>query len=217
MIRTPAWTLFLALIAALPAMAHPHVFVDAGHVVVFDDQGRLVAVRSIWSYDELFTLLMVEDGKYDSDGDGSISPSELKAMQMWDANWPPDYGGDLEVEVGGHLVSLEPPTDWAADWREGRAFSMHTRMLGEPAEASGGIILRPFDPNFYVAYEAPMLPVIIGRDDCRAEIVLPDDDAVSAEVAAQVASLPPDRTPEDLGLESIGRLYASEIHVKCGG
>ncbi|MBV7407617.1 DUF1007 family protein [Maritimibacter sp. DP1N21-5] len=207
----------LFLTAALPAFAHPHIFVDARHELIFDAKGRLTALRATWSYDEVFTLLMVEDGGFDKDGDGSISPRELEAMRLWDADWPADFEGDVEVVVGGEVMDLSRPKDWDADWIEGRAVSFHTRELTSPVDVAGGVVIRPFDPYFYVDYDVIAEPVFTGRDDCSGEVVAPDDDAVSAEVAEQVAALPPEASPELLGLGEIGRLYAREVRVTCGG
>lgn len=37
----------------MPALAHPHIFVDTTHQLIFDAEGRLEAVRVTWDYDEL--------------------------------------------------------------------------------------------------------------------------------------------------------------------
>lgn len=210
-------SLVLLGLSPLPALAHPHIFVEAQQTLIFDEEGRLAAVRSRWAYDEMFSLLMVEDGGYDTDGDGAISEDELPGMTLWDADWPDDYEGDLEVVVGGEVVALERPADWAAEWREGRAVSVHTRVLSEPVDVSGGVVIRPFDPVFYVDYDVVDGPTFSGRDDCTGEIVQPDSDAVSAEVADAVAALPQDASPADLGFGEIGRLYAREVRITCGG
>ena len=48
----------LVAAAAVPAAAHPHVFVDARSEVVFA-AGKLTAVRHIWQFDESFTQFAV--------------------------------------------------------------------------------------------------------------------------------------------------------------
>jgi len=204
--------------AALPACvaAHPHVFVDATHELIFDAEGKLNALRSTWAYDPLFTLLMVEDGGYDADGDGEISEGELPAMQEWDANWPADYAGDVELVLRGAAITLGPPTDWAADWRDGRAVSSHTRALEAPVEIDAELILRAFDPLFYVGYSIAALPEFSGRDDCGAVLVSPDTSQISRELAEEIANLPPEVDPEAAGLGEIGRLYAEELRISCG-
>jgi ABC-type uncharacterized transport system substrate-binding protein len=224
MTRRPLLTRLLApsvlaplLLAAHPAGAHPHLFVDVTHTLLFDPEGRLVGLRARWDYDEMFTLLMVEDGGYDSDGDGRVAGDELAAFQHWDADWPEDYGGDVELVFEGHPVPLRGPGDWAAEWSGGRAVSVHTRMLRAPLDPAGGeLVIRPYDPDFYTAYTIAAAPRFEGRSDCRAELFEADTGAISDELAAAIAELSPETTPADAGLPAVGRLYADEERIRCG-
>lgn len=203
--------------AALPALAHPHVFINATHVLLFDSEGRLAGLRTRWDYDEMFTLLMIEDGGYDSDGNGAIEGPELERFRLWDANWPPDYPGDIELTLDEAPLTLGPPGDWAAEWHAGRAVSIHTRWLEQPREVAGkALVLRPYDPGFYADYTITAAPTFEGRADCTAKVFEPDPAAVPAELAAAVAELAPDASPEDLGLPAVGRLYADEARITCG-
>ncbi|HMO72532.1 MAG TPA: DUF1007 family protein, partial [Paracoccaceae bacterium] len=56
-----ALALTIALFAAAPAGAHPHIFIDTGLEVIFDGQGRPAAVRVSWTYDDFYSLLMIVD------------------------------------------------------------------------------------------------------------------------------------------------------------
>lgn len=58
------------------AAAHPHVFVDAKVEVVFDDTGRLAAIRNIWRFDPAFSQYATEG--LDTDGDVVVSEKELE-------------------------------------------------------------------------------------------------------------------------------------------
>ncbi|WP_349295185.1 DUF1007 family protein (plasmid) [Thioclava sp. 'Guangxiensis'] len=211
--------LTLGLLMALPqwAEAHPHIFVDASHKLIFDDQGRLTAVRVTWDYDEMFTMLMVEDGKYDTNGDGDVTGDELEAFRLWDANWPPDFGGDLVIHADGKDQALDGPTDWAAEWHDGRAVSIHTVKLETPLDVSKGIVLQNYDPYFYVDYEVTKTPTFEGRNDCKAKIVQPKPHQISAKTAAAIANLPADQTPEQAGLPNVGQYFAQTVEITCGG
>ncbi|MBD3787842.1 MAG: DUF1007 family protein [Sphingomonadales bacterium] len=220
MIRASLLALLLALspLATAPAAAHPHIFVDVTHTLLFDAEGRLIGVRARWVYDEMFTLLMVEDGTYDTDGDGQVTGEELTRFQRWDADWPPDYAGDLEVMLDDQPLALAGPSDWAAEWHDGRAVSIHTRRLETPAEVTGrALVILPYDPDIYVDYSVTAPPAFSGREDCTAKIYEPDPNAVPDELAAAIAELSADLTPEAAGLPAVGRLYADEERVSCGG
>jgi ABC-type uncharacterized transport system substrate-binding protein len=65
------------LIAAAPALAHPHVFIENKVAFVFD-AGKVTALRLSWAFDEVFSdsLLM----QFDADGDGAFDDLESKAV-----------------------------------------------------------------------------------------------------------------------------------------
>jgi ABC-type uncharacterized transport system substrate-binding protein len=207
---------FCLALAPLPALAHPHIFVDTTHVLIFDEQGRLEAVRLTWDYDELFSFTMLLDENYDTDGDGHVTGDELAGFQRWDADWVPGYEGDIELFVDGRKLALEPPTDWAADWYDGRAVSIHTRALAEPVDIAGGLVLRAFEPEFFVAYTITDPPTYQGRDDCTGLVVRPDPDAVPEELTEQLQALDMDASNELVGIVDLAQYYADEVHVTCG-
>lgn len=204
------------LLAAPVAQAHPHVFVDVSHELIFDAEGRLVALRASWSYDEMFSLLMVEDGGYDANRNGAVEGAELERFRLWDADWPEDFGGDVEMTLDGAPLALGPPGDWAADWVEGRAVSAHSRALSAPVDIAGRkLVIRPFDPGYYTAYTLVAAPRFSGRAACPATLYEPDPGAVSGDLAAAVAELGADMTPEAAGLPQLGGLLAEEAVVTC--
>ena len=79
----------LAALMILPpagALAHPHLFIDAGLELVYDDQGALSQVAVEWRYDAFYSLLIVEDLGLDPDGDGILTPQE-EAAAVRPARW----------------------------------------------------------------------------------------------------------------------------------
>src|SRR6187402_1997470 len=74
--------LLLALIAllalALPAVAHPHVFVTVNAELIFDAEGRIKAVGNVWQFDDAFSAFATEG--LDADGDGKLGDAELQPL-----------------------------------------------------------------------------------------------------------------------------------------
>ena len=52
-LRRGFWAGIALGLAAGPALAHPHVFIDTGLEVVLDAQNRAVGLRITWTYDDL--------------------------------------------------------------------------------------------------------------------------------------------------------------------
>lgn len=216
MTSSRALCLALALLPA-PALAHPHVFADTGYALIFDSHGRLAAIRTHWVYDELFTLLVIEDGKHDTDGDGEISAEELKGLADFDSQWPDGYDGDLHVSQGGAAVTAGPPQDWSVDWADGKLGSTHTRAFDPPLDmAKGAVRISPYDPGYYVAYHIAPAPVIEGRSDCRVDLGSPDLDAEAKRIEAEIAATPADVNLNDMGYLDVGVRFAEWAVVSCG-
>jgi ABC-type uncharacterized transport system substrate-binding protein len=211
------WAALGAALWAAPARAHPHVFVDATVEAIFDDQGRLAAVRIGWTYDELFSLLLVTDYAADANGDGTVSDAEFAVMRDFDMDWGPDFLGDTYITAGGAPVPLVTgPQEWEAGWRDGRLWSVHTRRLETPAEVGPeGAVVRIYDPGYYVAYAIDPEPKITGRDCCSAQVFVPDLDAAQEELLASLKEYMPGDDLEDVVFPEVGAEFSEEVRLTC--
>ncbi|MEM7440580.1 MAG: DUF1007 family protein [Pseudomonadota bacterium] len=159
---------FAALaLSASSAVAHPHVFIDAGVTFLFDDQGKLAAVQVMWAYDEFYSLLQLEDLELDADGDGVLSAEEQEELAGYDTNWVEGYEGDFYLSVGGNLVKLAGPTRPGAKLQDGRIVSWHIRPLLERVEiGEAEVVAKVYDPTFYTAYTVDLGISTTGREGC---------------------------------------------------
>lgn len=209
-----------AVLAGLagPAAAHPHIFVETGIELIFDAEGRLAALRIDWAYDELFSLLLIEDGAHDRNGDGEIDAGELEGLHGFDMDWGEDFEGDLDVRQGGRLLPLTRPVEFGTGWSGGKLTSSHLRRFETPVEMeAGAVVIRPFDPGYYSAYEIVGTPRLTGREDCLAELRRPDLGAAQRELQAALAELSADMDAEELGFPEVGEAFAEELRMTCGG
>lgn len=217
MTRRPTLLLAAALCLAPPgAGAHPHIFIDAGVHPLFDNAGRLAAVRVIWTYDEYYSLLVLEDLGLDADYDGLLSDAEKRRLDGFDMKWLPDYAGDLYVLSGGQEVGLSRPVEHSADMVDGRIVTTHTRALDERiAVAEDPVVFRIYDPTFYTAYHVALPTVIEGRTGCKAATVVPDLDAANQALKEALAELGTDESTVEMGFPEVGSVFAEEIHLTC--
>jgi hypothetical protein len=81
--RYSIWFLagFSGLIMASPALAHLHVFVDAQIAPQFAADGRIEAIKVTWPYDDLYSLMILEDHALDQDGDDLLTEAEIAGLQ----------------------------------------------------------------------------------------------------------------------------------------
>lgn len=202
-----------------PAQAHPHIFINAGATLVFDDEGRLGAVRIIWSYDSLFSMLVVEERGLDADFDGVLSPEEAEQLSGFDMNWIEGYEGDSYLlDSTGTRVGLSPPLEWDAAYADGTVVSTHLRALETRVPVGNEpVILQLYDPTYYTAYEIN-LPVRVENapEGCSAEVYIPDPAEATDELMAAMQEFAASDDPfleEDF--PAVGAMFAHEVRVIC--
>lgn len=210
-------SLALACGLATPAQSHPHVFVDTGLELIFDDTGLLAAVRVTWAYDELFSLLITEDMGLDGDYDGVLTPEEKTKLTGFDMDWPDWFEGDLFLMVGDQKMPMSGPMEITADFTQSRIFTTHVRALDQRIEVGDDpVIFQVYDPGYYTAYEVSLTNRITGRDDCEAKVFGPDMDAAMQELQDALAEFAPSEDLEEVGWPAVGASFAEEVRVTCG-
>ncbi len=198
-----------------PALAHPHLFIDTGVEVLFDADGTAGGVRITWTYDPMYSLVILEDRGLDPDYDGVLTPEELRALNGFDMAWDPGYQGDTYALLGEVPVDLGRPQDWTVALNEGQIVSTHVRRLAGPATvAEVPLIVQSYDPSFYAAYRIIGTPVISGRPDCAAQVFEPDLAAADAYLQQALAELNASGGVEG-DFPAVGAAYADEVRVTC--
>jgi ABC-type uncharacterized transport system substrate-binding protein len=200
------------------AVAHPHIFIDTGFTLEFDDDNRLSQIKVTWQYDEFYSLLITEDLKLDGDGDGVLTPGENALLIGFDTNWDEGFNGDLEVQAAGMLLPLSGPLSATTELKDGRIVSSHIRQLQTPVPMQAGpFSLKAFDPSYYTAYEIK-LPVTLSphlQGLCLVERIEPDIAGGLAQMQAQLLRLDANADLEENDIPLMGGAFAIEILVTC--
>jgi polyphosphate kinase len=204
-----------ALVLGSPALAHPHLFIDTGVEVLFDPDGTAGGVRITWTYDEMYSLLILEDRGLDKDYDGVLTDAELAVLNGFDMDWDPGYAGDTYALLGEAPMDLGRPQDWTVALRDGKIVSSHVRRLAGPAAVSQvPLIVQSYDPSFYAAYRIVGTPVVSGRTGCTAQVFEPDLAAADDFLQQALAEL--NATGDVEGeFPAVGAAYADEVRVTC--
>jgi len=206
-----------ALVAPLPVLSHPHIFIETGLRLIHDERGALTALEVTWTYDELFSLLLLEDMGLDTDFDGVLTPEEQSAVQGFDMDWPVDYEGDIYVSAAGIPVSLSAPVPGFAELNDkGQLIGRHIRPLTVPVAAP--ISIRVYDPTYYTAYEVIVDQVSTAASECTVAVFTPDLDAAFAQLEAALEELMGQSDfDQEIDFPAVGDRFADEIRVTCAG
>lgn len=213
------WLVSVAVISALGfasgARAHPHIFVDAHVEIVFDEAGQPEGIWISWTYDALFSMLLVSDMGLDADFTGTISEDERDALDGFDMNWIEDYHGDTHVTQNGQPLTLSGPVEWASDYREGQLRSRHLRHLIDLPDPSQEWIVSVYDPTYYTSYGLIGMPDITGRTDCTARVFEPDWEAAGAQLEAALDEVLGSGGDIEADFPMVGALFSEEVRVIC--
>ena len=209
----------LALIAAMmatPLGAHPHIFVDVGLEGIVDAKGQLTQIKVTWAYDALFSLLVTEEKGMDLDGDAVLTPAEEAQLAGFDAQWVPGFNGDLEAQLNSRALRLSGPKAPTAVMREGRIVTTHLRdVAGRPSLAGKVLILRPFDPSYYTAYDVTLGVSINGLESCQVSKREPDLDGEMRKLQDELALLGRDQNSIEMGFPEVGANFATQVVITC--
>lgn len=200
-------TALAAVLAAPLAQAHPHIFVETGLTLVADDAGRLVGVEVSWTYDDFYSLLLLEDMGLDPDGDGELSADELARLDGFDLQWIEGYLGDLYLTAGDAPVALGAPEGRGTAVTAGRIVTKHYRAF---APLEGAVILKAYDPTFYTAYD--LNGGVSVPEGCTLTVQPADLDrayTMVEEALYKNPAMPDDEFPE------VGEAFADVVEVTC--
>ena len=203
------------LLAAGPALAHPHVWIDTRIEVILDAENQATGLRISWTYDDLYSLYIIGDKGLDPDWDGALTTEEVAGLAGFDMAWDEGFAGDTYALTGDRALALSRPVEWTAGYAGGKISSTHLRLFDVPVPVDAvPLVVQVYDPGYYVAYAIPFDPVVTGGVGCSAQVFVPDLDAADEALKAALSEYTPDI---DLEAEfpAIGAAYAEEVRVTC--
>jgi ABC-type nickel/cobalt efflux system permease component RcnA/ABC-type uncharacterized transport system substrate-binding protein len=208
-----AVTVLLAL--AAPALAHPHIFIDAKVAVVFDDTGAVAGLRHAWTFDSAFSAWMVQG--LDTDGDRQTSSDEMQELADENMSALADYGFYTYAGPDQAQMDFVPAGDQRMAYQDGHVTLSYSLTATEPLPVTGRFELAVYDPEYYVAISfADGSDVTLENAPASCAAVLeppkPMDPAVEAQLYAlgpEVLELPPELAAAMRGTQGL-------IVIQCG-
>lgn len=209
------WVL-AAAVGAQPALAHPHIFIDATVEVVFDALGRAEGLRIGWTYDDLMSLTFVTERGLDPDFDGVLTEAERASLNGFDMAWQPGFAGDTYALLNSVPLALSGPSDWSVSYADGKVTSGHYRRFDAPVDLGGAaLVVQVYDPGYYTSYVLAEAHVA-GRSGCQVDLFEPDRDAADQTLQDALAEYSASDAAE-ADFPAVGAAYAEEAQVTCEG
>ena len=141
----------VALAAASPALAHPHVFVAVKSVILFGSDGRVTGVRHSWTFDDMYSAFAIQGLGGRS---GKPSQKELDALAKVNVEQLEEAGFFTFVRASGKQTEFGAATEQKITMDDKRILTLHfTAPLKEPASAGRALTMQVYDPSYYVAFD----------------------------------------------------------------
>lgn len=164
----------LALAAAGPASAHPHVMVTVRTIVMLDSGGAVTELRHAWTFDEAFSAYATTG--LDKNKDGKLDRAELSDLAKVNVESLNEYGYFTFVRRGKAKSGFGDVKDYWLE-HDGKALILHfTLPVSANPLAAKDALLEVYDPSYFVAFDfAKDDPVKVegGPAPCTASIKAP--------------------------------------------
>jgi ABC-type uncharacterized transport system substrate-binding protein len=135
-------------LGAVPAQAHPHVWVTVKAELVYEGP-NVTAVRHVWSFDPAYSAFVTQG--LDRNKDGKLSRDELAELAKVNTESLVDYDYFTMVRAGGAKQAFGTPRDESMSFADGIATLSFVLPLKAPA-AGRTVGVEIFDPTYFVSF-----------------------------------------------------------------
>jgi ABC-type uncharacterized transport system, periplasmic component len=146
------------LAASVPsATAHPHVFINNRMTVTFDD-GILQGISFTWTFDEMFSNMILSD--YDPQHTGQFDPARSKALKAGAFDNLQNYHYFITLAVGKKPVDhfkVEQFAPSVAD-KNKLVYNFFVPLKVPVQQTDQTVRLTVYDDSYYVAFDLLHLP-----------------------------------------------------------
>lgn len=209
-----AWAAVCMLVWAGAAAAHPHVWVDAAAEIVFDDKGRIVAVRHHWRFDEAFSAYASQG--LDADGDGVLSREELQPLAEVNVESLGEFAFFTFMNVGTYEAGFADPTDYWLDHHDHRLVLHFTLPLARPLAAGEPVRLQVYDPEYFVAFSLPSREAVrLAEAPAGCDLTVNLAEALDPAAEAALAMIGPEQRQLPAELKSLTEGLDNSATVTC--
>jgi ABC-type uncharacterized transport system substrate-binding protein len=177
--------------SAVPALAHPHVWVTASATVLYD-HNTITGLQQAWTFDEFYTQQAIEG--LDKNGDGKYDRQELSELAQVNMDGLKEFNYFTVAKLGDADLKFKPPVDYWLEYNAQKILTLHFTLPLEkpvPAEATG-FAFSVSDPSYFIDFElAKEHPVTLGHGapaGCVATIQDPAEEEEDSQKLNQAFS-----------------------------
>ncbi len=207
----------LAALLPLPALAHPHIFVDAKAAITFNDAGQVVSIHNTWTFDKAYSAWSVQG--LDTNKDGVVTREELQPLADDNMNGLAEYEYYTFAGEGNDPnLPFSHGSNPTIDEVDGQTTLNFDVALAQPYSIRKSLELSINDPEYYVAIsfkDASAVSLINAPKTCSIDMQAGHD--IPDAIADELYAIPPDVTKLPPELEQALRGTQGAILINCPG
>lgn len=191
-----------------PAEAHPHVWVTMKSELVYDAEGRLTAIKQIWTFDDAFSAFALQG--MEKQKDGSYGDDVLKPLAEVNVTSLKEYNYFVVGKTATTKLAFKEPVDYFLTYGDELLTLHFTLPLEKPLPAKGIASFEIYDPTIFVSFsfaEKDAVKLLSAPAGCVPQIISPDPPQSSQLSEAFFAKL--------TSASAYGEQFADKITVKC--
>lgn len=164
--------LLLALLAPLPAWAHPHVLIDS-HIIFLFEKGKVAALQLGWKFDPAFSSSLVQD--FDANKDGKLSPTEIATLEKEAFQDTRQYQYFTYASTDGTAISWPIATDFKLLVQKDALLYAFRLTFPQAVDPRRQLLkVSTYEETFYIDIDIPNDSAVRlvgeGSDGCKAVI-----------------------------------------------
>ena len=195
---------------AVPALAHPHVWVVMKSEIAYAPDGSVAGVRHAWTFDDMFSTFATQGLKQATKG--VFTREELAPLAEVNITSLKEFDYFTYAKLDDKKVTFAAPKDYWLEFKNNELTLHFTLPLEAPLKVKS-LSVEVYDPSYYVDFAfAEKEPVSLAGAPagCQASIGKPQE--MTKEMAQFLAQIPAgQQIPEN----SYGAQYANKVAVKC--
>jgi ABC-type uncharacterized transport system substrate-binding protein len=201
---------FVTLVVAVPAWAHPHVWVTMRTELVYAPDGKITGIRHAWSFDDMFSTFATQG--LESKEKGKFTREELAPLAKVNVESLKEFDYFTYATADGKKAELaEPAPDYWLDYANEVLTLNFTLPFKKPVNAKE-LKVEIYDPTIFVDFSfAKEKPAqLVGAPKCRLDVVLPRE--MTFAEGKKLSEIPADQPNTTMAW---GAQFASRLLVHC--
>jgi ABC-type uncharacterized transport system substrate-binding protein len=202
--------LFCVIVCAIPAQAHPHVWVTMHTELVYTPDGRITGVRQAWAFDDMFSAFATQG--LESKEKGKFTREELAPLAKVNVESLKEYEYFTYATADGKKAPMtDPLPDYWLDYADSILTLHFTLPFKMPIKAKE-LKVEIYDPTIFVDFEfAKQTPVkLVGAAQCKLDVALPPE--MTSTQSKALSQIPADALNTTMAW---GAQFANKILVHC--